>query len=91
MKVGVSFLKHNKSVEETITDIDNSSADYIHVDMMDGIFAGDEANYTIQDIKKLTKDCNKKLDVHMMVCSPNKYINTIYSMFVFKSLPQYMH
>ena len=74
MKVGVSFLKHNKSVEETIADIDNSSADYIHVDMMDGIFAGDEANYTIQDIKKLTKDCNKKLDVHMMVCSPNKYI-----------------
>ena len=73
MKVGVSFLKYKNSVEETINDIDKSNADYIHVDIMDGVFVP-EANYTVSDIKKLTKNCNKKLDVHMMMCSPNKYI-----------------
>ena len=73
MKVGVSFLKYKNSVEETINDIDKSNADYIHVDIMDGVFVP-EANYTVSDIKKLTKNCNKKLDVHIMMCSPNKYI-----------------
>lgn len=73
MKVGVSFLSSNLSTEETIKKIDESSCDYIHVDMMDGIFV-ENSNYTVQDIKKLTKDTNKPLDVHMMVCSPNKYV-----------------
>lgn len=73
MKVGVSFLSSNDSLEETIKKIDQSSADYIHVDMMDGIFVAD-ANYTVADIKKMFKDCQKRLDVHMMVCSPNKYV-----------------
>lgn len=72
MKVGISFLSSD-NVSDTIKKIDESSADYIHVDMMDGNFVK-TANYTVADIKKLTKDCNKKLDVHMMVCSPNKYV-----------------
>lgn len=73
MKVGVSFLSSNLSTEETIKRIDESNCDYIHVDMMDGIFV-ENTNYTVQDIKKLTKDTKKPLDVHMMVCSPNKYV-----------------
>lgn len=74
MKVGVSFLKYKNSIEETIENIDNSTADYIHVDIMDGVFAGEEPNLTVADVKRLTKNCNKKLDVHMMMCSPNKYV-----------------
>lgn len=73
MKVGVSFLTRNDSLEETIKKIDESSADYIHVDMMDGVFAGD-VNYSVSDLKKIFKDTTKPLDVHMMVCSPNKYV-----------------
>ena len=72
MKVGVSFLS-GSDVSETIRKIDESNADFIHVDMMDGNFV-ETANYTVADIKKLTKDCKKKLDIHMMVCSPNKYV-----------------
>lgn len=73
MKVGISFLTIKEDLETTLSKIDESSADYIHVDMMDGIFVPN-ANYTVSDIKKMFKNINKKLDVHMMMCSPNKYV-----------------
>lgn len=73
MKVGVSFLSSKDSLEEAIKKIDESNADYIHVDIMDGIFVKNTF-LTVQDVKKLCKKCNKKLDVHMMMCSPNKYV-----------------
>ncbi len=73
MKVGVSFLTIKEDLETTINKIDESTADYVHVDMMDGIFVPN-SNYTPADIKKIFKKTNKKLDVHMMVCSPNKYV-----------------
>lgn len=73
MKVGVSFISSDYDLETTISKIDDSSADYIHVDMMDGIFV-ENANFTVQDLKKMFKNTKKKLDVHMMVCSPNKYV-----------------
>jgi len=73
MKVGVSFINSDYSLEETIKRIEESSADYIHVDMMDGIFV-ENSNFLPKDIKKMFKDTNKKLDVHMMVTSPNKYV-----------------
>ncbi len=73
MKVAVSFLKSKDDLETTIKKIEESTADYIHVDMMDGVFCG-ELNYTPSDLKKIFKNTNKKLDVHMMVCSPNKYV-----------------
>ena len=79
MKVGVSFLS-SSDISETLKKIDESNADYIHVDMMDGIFV-ENSNYTVQEMKKLTKDWMKisvkpikHLDVHMMMCSPNKYV-----------------
>lgn len=73
MKVGVSFLSIEDNLSEAIAKIDSSNADYIHVDMMDGNFV-EKANFTVPDIKKLCKKCQKPLDVHMMVCSPNKYV-----------------
>lgn len=76
MKVAVSFISSNYDLETTIKKIDESDADYIHVDMMDGIFV-ENANFTVQDIKRMFKDCTKKLDVHLMCCSPNKYVREI--------------
>jgi len=73
MKVGVSFISSDYDLETTISKIDESNADYIHVDMMDGIFV-ENSNFTVQDIKKMFKNTKKKLDVHIMVCSPNKYV-----------------
>ena len=52
MKVSVSFLCSDYDQEETIKRIDESNTDYIHVDMMDGIFV-ENANFTVQDLKKM--------------------------------------
>lgn len=74
MKVGVSFLSSNDTIENEIKKLDQSNADYIHVDFMDGIFVKN-TNLSIPEIKQIDKMVqNKKLDVHMMVCSPNKYV-----------------
>ena len=73
MKVGVSFISSKFDLDTTIKKIDESCADYIHVDMMDGNFV-ENKNYSVEELKKMFADCQKKLDVHLMVCSPNKYI-----------------
>lgn len=76
MKVGVSFLKVDEPVEDVIKKIDESNADFIHVDLVDGVFVED-FNYSVADIKKLLKGTTKPLDIHLMACSPNKYIKDI--------------
>ena len=73
MKVSVSFLCSDYDQDETIKRIDESNADYIHVDMMDGNFV-EASNFGPQEIKKMFKNTTKPLDVHMMVASPNKYV-----------------
>lgn len=74
MKVGVSFLSSDDTTENIIKRLDESNADYIHVDLMDGVFVNN-SNLSVAEIKEIDKIVhNKKLDVHMMVCSPNKYI-----------------
>lgn len=74
MKVGVSFLSSDDTTENIIKRLDESNADYIHVDFMDGVFVNN-SNLSVAEIKEIDKMVhNKKLDVHMMVCSPNKYI-----------------
>ena len=52
MKVAVSFLSSNYSLEETISILDKSACDYIHVDIMDGVFVNnktydEDINYTV--------------------------------------------
>ena len=73
MKVSVSFLCSDYDQDETIRRIDESNADYIHVDMMDGNFV-EACNFGPQEIKKMFKNTTKPLDVHMMVSSPNKFV-----------------
>ena len=38
MKVSVSFLSEVNRLESVISDLERSSADYIHLDIMDGLF-----------------------------------------------------
>ena len=73
MKVAVSFIKSKYSEKETIDIINQTSADFLHVDIMDGIFAGVK-NYDFEDILLFTKDNHLPLDIHLMVNSPIEYI-----------------
>lgn len=73
MKIAVSYLKSKFNLNETIERINNTDADYIHVDVMDGGFV-DSKTYEYEEIESILKNTNKLLDVHLMVKEPIKYI-----------------
>lgn len=74
--ISVSFLKSIYDRKETLKRIDNSIADQIHVDLMDGVYV-EEKNFTTQSIINDLKEVNKPLDIHMMVSNPEKYISDL--------------
>ena len=73
MKVAVSFIKSKYNEKETIDIINQTSADYLHVDIMDGVFV-DNKNYDYEDIELFVKDNHKQLDIHLMCNNPLEYI-----------------
>lgn len=73
MKVGVSILSSSVKAEDIVKKLDESSADYIHVDIMDGKFVSNKT-WTYSEVKKIVSYSNKPLDVHLMVNDPVKYI-----------------
>ena len=76
MKVAVSYLKSAFSKEETLKKIEKSEADYIHVDLMDGIFV-EKNNLNVSETISLLKDCQKPLDIHLMLEHPEKTIEEL--------------
>lgn len=74
MKVSVSFIKNKYNDEKkTIDAINYTSADYIHVDIMDGKFV-ENKNYDINEVSLFLRENVKPLDVHLMCCDLEKYI-----------------
>lgn len=70
MKVSVSYLKSNCSKEKTLELLDCTTCDFIHVDLMDGCFAG-EQNYEIEEVLKIFQNIQKPLDMHFMIQDPS--------------------
>ena len=72
-KISISFL-NSEYVIDDILRINNSTADYIHVDVMDGRFVKKRKN-PYKTLLKLQDKITKKLDVHLMCKNPLKLIN----------------
>ncbi len=76
MKISVSYLSSKYSKEQTIKLIEATTADYLHVDLMDGGFVP-EKNFTITEVLELLKNHKKPLDIHLMVFDPIIYIDDL--------------
>jgi ribulose-phosphate 3-epimerase len=57
--------------------INQSEADYIHCDVMDGVFVPN-ISFGIPVIQSIHKISRKPLDVHLMIVNPEKYIKDFY-------------
>ena len=76
MKTSISITKFKESREKTLNELLLTDTDYIHIDMMDGEFV-ENKQLLPNEVVSLTKDINKKLDIHMMVKDPVKYIREL--------------
>lgn len=74
IKVAPSILSANFScMNQAIEMLNASQADYIHCDVMDGVFVPNITfgSKMISDIKEIA---NLPLDVHLMISTPERYI-----------------
>ncbi len=53
--------------------INNSQADYYHIDVMDGVFVPN-ISFGLPIISAIKKHAKKTFDVHLMIVEPDKYI-----------------
>lgn len=74
-EVSTSFLKEG-SYSKYIEMLNNSDTDYIHYDVMDGLFV-ENKNLSLKELEKYLEMSKKKNDVHLMVKNPEKYINAL--------------
>lgn len=70
MKIGISYLSVQDKLEDKIKEIDESSSDYIHVDVMDGEFV-ENITRPFEDIYEILKDTKHPKDIHLMVSNRN--------------------
>lgn len=76
MKITVSYINSLYDSKKTVDLINETSADAIHVDLIDGIYAGTK-NFDINHLPEIFKDNRKPIDIHMMVNRPSGYLNDL--------------
>ena len=72
--ISTSILSIKDDLENSLKKLDLTSTDFMHVDVMDGIFVNNNSvDYDVYD--ELLDNCNTPLDVHLMVSDVKKYID----------------
>lgn len=72
--LSADFLHLEKEVEM----INQSEADWLHLDIMDGMFVPN-LSFGFPVIEPLSKICKKPLDCHLMTLEPERYISRLAS------------
>jgi ribulose-phosphate 3-epimerase len=61
------------NLQRDIEMVNNSEADWFHLDIMDGVFVPN-ISYGTPVIKAVKKHAKKPLDVHLMIVDPDRYV-----------------
>ncbi len=73
--ISPSLLSANfANLQEDIEMINRSEADWLHMDIMDGVFVPN-ISFGFPVLEAVSKICKKPLDVHYMIVNPERYIS----------------
>lgn len=63
------------NLQRDIEMINNSQADWFHIDIMDGVFVPN-ISFGMPVLEAITRHTKKTVDVHLMIVNPDQYIKT---------------